>query len=445
MISYSAAHTSFIECESSLLCTQAGLFSAIVTAFNIEAYRLLQPDPSQTSIQLLQLISQQLAQGPNTGKTGTTCVTTAQTIFKPPTQSIRINACWFSSLICALFSALICIMVKQWMREYLSNPPSSPRHNVRFRQYRYDGLVAWGVPEIMAFLPILLELSLVLFLVGLVDFLFQLQCTVAAIATCLITMALLFYVATAIAPVFSAHCPYKSPQSWMLVGLRSKLASLTHSVRLAAFSLASKGHHTGHPSPLPRFANWSERDDTVVWDNRHDLDLEAMTWIHACIPDDNLQSSIASVIPDLQPDRAILLVFSILARRLHLSATTLVYRIHERSCPAALREFGMRSSERTRKQMCDMLLKLLECVPRDHDPAKLGTLDVLWTLWELCLGASLAEYQDPLLYQSVLNGVAELLSEGNPFRLRRAALNILYESTHTWAFLYCPAGQSCFT
>ncbi|RDX57100.1 hypothetical protein OH76DRAFT_1451181 [Lentinus brumalis] len=164
-----------------------------------------------------------------------------------------------------------------------------------------------------------------------------------------------------------------------------------------------------------------------------------MTWIHASIPDDNLQSSIASVIPDLQPDRAILLVFSILARRLHLSATTLVNRIHERSCPAALREFGMRSSERTRKQMCDMLLKLLECVPRDHDPAKLGTLDVLWTLWELCLGVSLAEYQDPLLYQSVLNGVAELLSEGNPFRLRRAALNILYESTHTWAFLYCPA------
>ncbi|TFK90493.1 hypothetical protein K466DRAFT_450796, partial [Polyporus arcularius HHB13444] len=207
--------------EVDTLLVFAGLFSAIVTAFNIEAYRLLQPDPSQSSIQLLQLISQQLAQGPT--KAGTIGVPAAQNIFKPPTQSIRINACWFSSLICALFSALICIMVKQWMREYLSNPPSSPRHNVRFRQYRYDGLVAWGVPEMMAFLPILLELSLVLFLVGLVDFLFQLQCTVAAIATCLITMALLFYVATAIAPVFSAHCPYKSPQSWMLVGLRSKL------------------------------------------------------------------------------------------------------------------------------------------------------------------------------------------------------------------------------
>ncbi|RPD59576.1 hypothetical protein L227DRAFT_487550, partial [Lentinus tigrinus ALCF2SS1-6] len=203
--------------EVDTLLVFAGLFSGIVTAFNIEAYRLLQADSSQISIQLLQLISQQLAQGSNV--TSTTSMQTAQTIFKLPTQSIRINASWFSSLICALFSALMCIMVKQWLREYLSMPPPSPRHNVRFRQHRYDGLVAWGVPEIMAVLPILLEFSLLLFLVGLIDFLFQLQCTVAAIATCLVALALLFYVVTTIAPVFSMHCPYKSPQAWMLVRL----------------------------------------------------------------------------------------------------------------------------------------------------------------------------------------------------------------------------------
>ncbi|KAI0696292.1 hypothetical protein C8T65DRAFT_583524, partial [Cerioporus squamosus] len=100
--------------EVDTLLVSAGLFSGIITAFNIKAYRLLQPDPSQTSVQLLQLISRQLAQVPNG-------VPAMQTVFKLLTQSIRINALCFSSLICALFSALICIciMLKQWMREYL--------------------------------------------------------------------------------------------------------------------------------------------------------------------------------------------------------------------------------------------------------------------------------------------------------------------------------------
>ena len=420
--------------------TQAGLFSGIVTAFNIEAYKLLQADPSQVSIQLLQLISQQLAQGSNV--TTTMSVPTGKNAFKPPTQSIRINALWFSSLICSLFSALMCIMVKQWLREYLAIFPPSPRHNVRFRQYRYDGLIAWRVPEIMALLPILLEFSLLLFLVGLVDFLFQLHHTVAAIATCLVATVLFFYIITTIAPTFSAPCPYKSPQAWLVVRLRNKLAALTHTLRSTYQSFVANQRLPPHASSAPAIANWSERDDTIVWAQRHDLDLEATTWMHTHTLDDDLRSSLVTTIPDLHPNWAITLVFSILAERLRLPATTLMNRIQERSCSALLRDAGTRFSKHTRKQTCDMLLKLLECVPRINDPSKLGPLDILWALWELCLGACLAEEQDPRLYQLVLDGVAQLLSQGNPYRLRRAALNILYESTHAWTFVYCPAGKS---
>ncbi|KAI0749743.1 hypothetical protein C8Q80DRAFT_1269568 [Daedaleopsis nitida] len=46
--------------EIDTLLVFAGLFSAVVTAFNIEAYKLLQ-DPSDITAQLLQQILQQLA------------------------------------------------------------------------------------------------------------------------------------------------------------------------------------------------------------------------------------------------------------------------------------------------------------------------------------------------------------------------------------------------
>ncbi|RPD74971.1 hypothetical protein L226DRAFT_463126 [Lentinus tigrinus ALCF2SS1-7] len=225
----------------------------------------------------------------------------------------------------------------------------------------------------------------------------------------------------------------------MLVRLGKKVAALSYTIRSTASSLVTKEDSLPHPSPVPRFADWRERDDIIVWNRRHDLDLEATTWIQTCTLDDDLRSSLVSIIPDLQPDRAILLVFSMLASRLHLSTPTLMNRVQERSCSELLRDAGMRFSKRSRTRTCDMLLKLLECVPPHNDPSKLGALDLLWTIWEFCLGACFAQDQDTLLYQSVLNGVAALLSEGNPFRLRRAALNILYESTHAWTFLYCPA------
>ena len=79
----------FLQCipRNRPLCSglfvQAGLFSAVVTALDIEAYKLLQTDPAQASVQLLEQISQQIAQlpmnlqGGNTTSTSTSLITNA--------------------------------------------------------------------------------------------------------------------------------------------------------------------------------------------------------------------------------------------------------------------------------------------------------------------------------------------------------------------------------
>ena len=87
------------------------MFSAIVTAFDIEAYKLLQTDPALPTLQVLETISQQIQQ--LGGNSTSSNVPPDATQGRTSGQSVRINVLWFTSLVCALFSALLGIMVKQ--------------------------------------------------------------------------------------------------------------------------------------------------------------------------------------------------------------------------------------------------------------------------------------------------------------------------------------------
>ncbi|OBZ69243.1 hypothetical protein A0H81_10773 [Grifola frondosa] len=66
----------------------------------------------------------------------------------------------------------------------------------------------------MALLPVLLQISLVLFLAGLLVLLWPLHRTVAAIATVLVAFLLVFLIITTVLPAFAGDCPYQSPQAW---------------------------------------------------------------------------------------------------------------------------------------------------------------------------------------------------------------------------------------
>jgi uncharacterized protein YaaW (UPF0174 family) len=86
---------------------QAGLFSAILTAFLIKSYKMLNSDSGDLTVQLLVQISQQLAVSTN----GTPLQRPAGTVFTPSVSSIVCNALWFInlgfSLACALTATLV--------------------------------------------------------------------------------------------------------------------------------------------------------------------------------------------------------------------------------------------------------------------------------------------------------------------------------------------------
>ena len=84
---------------------------------------------------------------------------------------VRINIVWFLSLTVSLTTVLVGILCLQWLREFQRDAALPHKDAVALRQMRYEGLIQWHVPGILSILPLLLQLSLVLFFIGLLDLL----------------------------------------------------------------------------------------------------------------------------------------------------------------------------------------------------------------------------------------------------------------------------------
>ncbi|KZW02295.1 hypothetical protein EXIGLDRAFT_602006, partial [Exidia glandulosa HHB12029] len=152
---------------------QAGLFSAVVTAFLVESYKLLKPDNSAAYMSTALYL---LVAGSNSS--------TGSLPAPPPISSLvtsgtrRTNGLWFTSLLLSLGVALLCILIKQWIGEYTARNGASatdPRHWALRRQLYYNAMTAWPVSELVSVLPALLHLSLFLFSAGIVGFLWDLD------------------------------------------------------------------------------------------------------------------------------------------------------------------------------------------------------------------------------------------------------------------------------
>uniref|UniRef100_D8PUG2 DUF6535 domain-containing protein n=1 Tax=Schizophyllum commune (strain H4-8 / FGSC 9210) TaxID=578458 RepID=D8PUG2_SCHCM len=77
------------------------------------------------------------------------------------------NTLWYISLALSLSTALMAVLVKQWIQAYHSNVSGTPRDQALSRQFRLIGVQRWNVPFIIGLLPMLLHVSLLLFFIGL--------------------------------------------------------------------------------------------------------------------------------------------------------------------------------------------------------------------------------------------------------------------------------------
>ncbi|KAI0758705.1 hypothetical protein C8Q74DRAFT_1160096, partial [Fomes fomentarius] len=201
--------------EIDTLLVYAGLFSAVLTALIVESYKLLSPPPPDPVLAALQQISVQLSSfSVNPPFVNSTQPSVSQVLPPappPPRWAVWLNALWFSSLIFSLSAASVGIMVKQWLNEYSTGLFGDSRHFARLRQHRFQNLEKWHVAEIVAILPILLQIALALFFGGLLILLWGLSTDVAAIASVLICLLFVFTIGTLLIPLFRADCCFLSP------------------------------------------------------------------------------------------------------------------------------------------------------------------------------------------------------------------------------------------
>jgi hypothetical protein len=197
----------------------------------IESYHSLREDYTETSTALLRQISLQLA-NPSTHPIDIDL----PGAFKAAPSDVQVNVLWFISLIISLFVALFGIFLKQWIRTYMKWTEITPeRDALAMRHYRRTCIEVWHLESLLNQLPILLEIALILFLCGLLIFLWNVDAVVAQCATALVAFSLMSVAVVTLLPAVISTCPFKSPSSQIFLILK---ANTVNSIRRAQFQIS---------------------------------------------------------------------------------------------------------------------------------------------------------------------------------------------------------------
>ena len=188
--------------------SQAGLFSAVTSAFIIEVNSQLQPDPNQETAALLRVLIYKV----DNTTFGDDIPTIPQPWTGPPRAIVEVQAVLFASLAASLFSAFLAMLGKQWLNRYASvDMRGSAIERSQNRQRKLDGIVSWSFDNVMESLPLMLQAALLLLGCALSRYLWEIDATVASVVLGVTSFGVLFYLFIVVAGAVFASCPYQTP------------------------------------------------------------------------------------------------------------------------------------------------------------------------------------------------------------------------------------------
>ena len=112
-------------------------------------------------------------------------------------------------------AAAITMLIKSWVREFDHGlgGMSLPEQRAKTREFRYLGMEHWKLPGMVAILPLLIQLSLLLFSIGLVHFLFYVSKPSFGVTMSIFGVGVAYYAGTTSISVFVTSSPFHSPLS----------------------------------------------------------------------------------------------------------------------------------------------------------------------------------------------------------------------------------------
>ncbi|KAH8800526.1 hypothetical protein DL96DRAFT_1824072 [Flagelloscypha sp. PMI_526] len=232
---------SFRDTIDSLLVL-AGLFSAIVAAFVVQTSQALKPNFAQLALSVQLEHVALLRAGGNMSamasipSSSTTIETSSYTC-----ADLWVNGLFFTSLSLSMATALLAVLVKQWCQAYTTVTSGSARDKALIRQFRFDGVQKWKLPEIVGSLPLLLHVSFVVFFAGLSFFVYDIHPSLSSTVIIVMILSLSGYLITLILPALWLECPYRipllfRPSRFMVCffGLVCKFLGYSHNAALPA-------------------------------------------------------------------------------------------------------------------------------------------------------------------------------------------------------------------
>ncbi|KZV89064.1 hypothetical protein EXIGLDRAFT_838746 [Exidia glandulosa HHB12029] len=244
----------------------AGLFLAVCTAFLIESNKTLQPDMAQLNV----MATAAVANG----------VPFIVPTFTVSFRARTVNCLWIFSLLTSLLAALVSLLAKQWITALRIPGGDEPLTWVKMRQRTYDGIITWRVPEIIAFVSLLLQAALLLFCAGLVVSLHAVDPVVMLVALVLTIVIYTVYLVQLLLPLVRSNCPYRSE-------LTRVLQRTLHFWRIPL-------HRSGYDPGAAQCAgsNASKSDSKIM--------ASALEWLDTASPQPQTYSHILRAIGDLQ-------------------------------------------------------------------------------------------------------------------------------------------------
>ncbi|KAG8830626.1 hypothetical protein FRC17_004603 [Serendipita sp. 399] len=294
---YTVDNESVEDWTSSLqmLLTFAAIFSAVLITLIMDSKMLLKQDSTDVLIDAVIFLMNDLANGTHRPY--------EPPKFQPSKQSVLINCFFFASLCLSIATALAAVLAMQWVTDYgavTRRAGSTPEERVKRRHFRYQGGQDWKMDAIIGALPIALHLSVLLFFVGLIVWMWDVHHSIFAVVTVCGAVAALFYALTTVLAILYPSCPYRTPLAgWiytifhLLVTILPRLAWFTRPREESGQKTAKMEegneksgqdaswiHHlkSGLHSRFAQ-ASLSLRDDVYVKSTDSQLMVNALIWL----------------------------------------------------------------------------------------------------------------------------------------------------------------------
>jgi hypothetical protein len=190
-----------------LIWFQDGLFAAILAAFLVFLIPQLRPSSTDVAMDALIHISKQLS--------NSTTPAFVPTAFQVSPNAAVVNTLFFLSLALVLIDAFLAMLIKSWLQEFDSGwrKYTLARLRAQERERRMQELEYWSFHELVTLLPILIQVSFLLFCIGLLVLIFPLHLPSAILFSLVFVSGIGFYGFTTYVSIVNKYAPFPSPVS----------------------------------------------------------------------------------------------------------------------------------------------------------------------------------------------------------------------------------------